>query len=283
MHRRLYPDEEYPNGHCDIADDLLAMGYQFCSEEKYERAQECFEQAMAVLQRLYPAGEHPQGHRLLAVATMGLGSALQSQGDFAGAEKLSRHAVEMYRLLYPLGHHELVVSHNELGMLLTNKGEHDKAIRHLEQAVEMCESLYPKTQFPCGHPTWVRVLNNLSVALMRRGDADRASGCAQLAFRMQQQQIVNFIVVSSEAESLKFIATRDQIRLLSTSRHTKQPADEVYPHLWLRRRLTQRLIAGRQVVFQQSRLPQPPRLYQEYLSTRQALAHLILKQANGDG
>lgn len=285
MQQRFYPERKYPQGHPDVAGSLNNLGDLFAREGEYVLAAECHQKALAMRKRLYPEDQYPHGHPNLALSLSNLGASLENQGHYERAEEYHEQALAMRtrvyaRNQYPQGHPDLVVTLSNLGLVFARQGKYSQAIRYSEQALDMCETLYPESQYPCGHSTLITVLNNLGGALMGRGDFDRASACVQRAANIQQRQAADFFAGASEAECLRFAMSRAPLFLLSTSRHTEQPAEEVYPYIWSRRRLIQHLIAERQRTFQEAGSPEVRSLYQEYLSTRRALARLVLAPAD---
>ena len=81
MLRRIYPAEEYPDGHPDLALCLNNQGGLFESQGKYAQAQPYFEQALAIYERLYPSDRYPQGHPDLRLGLDNLGGTLVATGD----------------------------------------------------------------------------------------------------------------------------------------------------------------------------------------------------------
>src|SRR5262245_51384555 len=79
------------------------------------------------------------------------------QGRPAEALRLAEQSLGLSRKLYPRqryrdGHPDLAPSLNNLGLLLRDRGELDKAEPLYRDALAMRQRLYPRERYPDGHP-----------------------------------------------------------------------------------------------------------------------------------
>jgi CHAT domain-containing protein/tetratricopeptide (TPR) repeat protein len=164
VNKRLYPPEQYPDGHSDLAQSLNNLGFLLKARGRDEEALPYYEQALAMRRKLYP-----QGHPDLAVSLSSLGHLLHDRGRSEEAQPYLEQALAMRRKLYPQGHPDLARSLNNLGALLQARGRSEEAQPYLEQALAMRRKLYPQ-----GHPDLAQSLNNLGFLLMARGRSEEA-------------------------------------------------------------------------------------------------------------
>jgi CHAT domain-containing protein/tetratricopeptide (TPR) repeat protein len=164
--RRLYPREQYPDGHPELATSLNSLGHLFWVRGEYARAEPLLREALAMRQRLYPRDRFPDGHADIARSLRDLGNLLQDQGHYAQAVTSFRDAVEMYRRLYPRdkfpdGHPDLAAALDNLGALHWVRGEDARAEPPLREALAMRRRLFPRDKFPDGHRDLAMTLDNL--------------------------------------------------------------------------------------------------------------------------
>jgi CHAT domain-containing protein len=192
MRQQLYPRDQYPQGHPELAESLNNLGLLLQYQGEYGQALTYLREALAMGRQLYPKDQYPQGHPFLANALNNLGLLLQHQGEYGPALTYYRQALEMTRQLYsgsqyPQGHPQLATCLNNLGALLQDQGEYGKALTYHEQALEMRRRLYPREQYPQGHPDLATSLNNLGGLLQAQRDYAKALLCHQPALEMLQQ------------------------------------------------------------------------------------------------
>jgi CHAT domain-containing protein/Tfp pilus assembly protein PilF len=173
--RRLYPKEEYPDGHGDLALNLTILGKMLVAQGKNAKAEPFFRDALEMYQKLYPKGRYPDGHPHLAGTLNNLGFFLLEQGEYTKAEPFFRDALEMCQKLYPKGrypdgHPDLARSLNNLGFFLLEQGEYTKAEPFFRDALEMYQKLYTKRLYPDGHPELAGSISNLGSLLKAQGD-----------------------------------------------------------------------------------------------------------------
>jgi CHAT domain-containing protein/tetratricopeptide (TPR) repeat protein len=190
--RKLYPAEQFPAGHANLAGSLNALGFllQACGE--VTRAETLYRDALAMRQKLYPPKRFPAGNLDLASSLTNLGSLLEARGDLAGAESFYQGALTMVQKLYaperyPAGHHDVATGLNNLGCLLRLRGELARAEPLLREALAMRQKLCPPDRFPAGHPDLAKSLGNLGILLKARGDLVGAEPLYRQALAMHQK------------------------------------------------------------------------------------------------
>jgi tetratricopeptide (TPR) repeat protein len=83
--RRLYPRDQYPSGHADLANLLHNLGSLYQEVGLLERAESPLREALAMRRNLYPRARFPGGNVDLAASLNNLGSLYQRQGDLSRA------------------------------------------------------------------------------------------------------------------------------------------------------------------------------------------------------
>jgi CHAT domain-containing protein/Tfp pilus assembly protein PilF len=190
--RRLYPPEDFPDGHPELAGSLNTLGFLFQAGGDLVQAEVYFRQALAVNRRLYPPRRFPHGHRDLAASVNNVGAALWARGAYAQAEPLLREALALRQELYPpdrfpQGHADLVLSLNNLGALLQARGEYAQAESLWRRALAMAQKLYPPGRTPRGHPALALSLHNLGLVLQARGQSAEAERCLRRALAIREK------------------------------------------------------------------------------------------------
>jgi CHAT domain-containing protein/Tfp pilus assembly protein PilF len=189
--KRLYPKEQYPQGHPNLATSLNHLGLSLRAQGEYGRALPYLQDALAMRQKLYPKEKYAQGHPHLAESLNNLGNLLHVQGEYGRALQCYQDALAMYQQLYPKekypqGHPDLALSLNNLGALLWAQGEYGRALPYYQDALAMDQRLYPKEKYPQGHPNLATTLNSLGVLLSVQGENGRALPYLQDALAMRQ-------------------------------------------------------------------------------------------------
>jgi CHAT domain-containing protein/Tfp pilus assembly protein PilF len=184
LQQRLYPKEQYRDGHPDLALSLNSLGVMLQAQGQCARAGPYHRQAVTIFQRFYP-----KGHADLATALHNLGAGLKAEGEYAQAEAYYRQALEMGQRLFakgqfPPGQSALASGLNDLGALLQAQGENARAEAYFRQALEAYEKLYPEAQYPAGHPELATCLINLGVVRQAQGEYARAEPVFRQAVAM---------------------------------------------------------------------------------------------------
>jgi CHAT domain-containing protein/Tfp pilus assembly protein PilF len=188
---RLYPKDQYPQGHAELAHCLNYQGFILQNERKYAQAWSYYEKALAMRERLYPKQRYPLGHPDLAQSLNNLGFVLNAQRKYAKALGYFKNALAMRERLYPkeqypAGNIFLAESLNNLGSLLAAQGEYTQARSYFQKALAMHERLFPKERYPQGHPDLASCLNNLAGLLHAQGEYARARSYCQKALAMSE-------------------------------------------------------------------------------------------------
>jgi CHAT domain-containing protein/Tfp pilus assembly protein PilF len=189
LRRRLYPKEQFPDGHHDLAVSLNNLGGYLRDRGDYPRAEGYHLAALAMFAKLYPPERFPDGQQDVAICLNNVGIVLNSRGDFPAAERFLQHALAMRRKLYPPqrypdGHADLATSLENVGVVLSTRGDYVKAEALLREALAMFRKLYPAERFPDGHVSLAHTLNSLGLLLHNRGDLARAEPYYQEALAM---------------------------------------------------------------------------------------------------
>jgi CHAT domain-containing protein/tetratricopeptide (TPR) repeat protein len=177
--RRLYPAEQYPDGHDDVANVLANLGAFYQVAGNYPKALANLEQCLAMKRKLYPASKYPDGHPSLATVLNNLGSVLASTAGPAKAKPYCEEALAMLRKLYPEskypdGHPDLAQGLAHLLNLNMAMGDLPAARKFGEEALAMAQRLYPEAKHPQGSVEVATALNNLAVILQRMGEIEEA-------------------------------------------------------------------------------------------------------------
>jgi tetratricopeptide (TPR) repeat protein len=77
---------------------------------------------------------------------------------------------------------------NSQALQLYQQGQSEKAIRLLEEVLQIRESLYPREMYPQGHSDLAFSLNNLGTLLQAQGDYSRALPYLQQALEMRESR-----------------------------------------------------------------------------------------------
>ena len=82
MLRKLYPVEQFPDGHTDLATSLNNMGSVLEPLGRLEDALEHYLQALAMYRKLYPVDKFPDSHADLATSLSNMGGMLLELGRY---------------------------------------------------------------------------------------------------------------------------------------------------------------------------------------------------------
>lgn len=191
--QQLYPQNEYPEGHSNLAVRYSNLGVLLSSLGDPTKALDYHHQALAMRRTLYPKDRFPNGHPDLVVNLNNLGSTRKSQGEPAQALRYFEQALAMSQRLYPkdrfkAGHPLLARSLHNLGFGLAMVGEKTKALGYYEQALAMRQRLYPEILFPNGHLDLAESLNSLGGVLLELEESGKAFGYLEQGLAMFQVQ-----------------------------------------------------------------------------------------------
>src|SRR5262249_39485481 len=97
------------------------------------------------------------------------------------------------------------VSLNNVGFLLRAIGEPDEALAYFQQAKEMCEKLYPESQYPSGHPGLAFSIYHLGLHYQEGNQREKALPLLERALAMYQRLGAQEAVSAPEAHALRFL------------------------------------------------------------------------------
>jgi len=151
--RRLYPNDEYPDGHAELATSLNNLAGICQAEGRYADAEPLYREALAMFKRLYK-GDH------LTVATFlnNLASLLKEKGRYAESESLYQDALAMQKRLFKGDHLDVATSLNNLSRLYQAQGRYADAEPLCRNALDMFKRL-----FKGDHSYVATSLNNLGL------------------------------------------------------------------------------------------------------------------------
>jgi CHAT domain-containing protein/tetratricopeptide (TPR) repeat protein len=189
---RLYPAQQYPEGHPALASSLSLMGLVLKTQGEQAQAERFLRDALAMYLKLYPSDKYPAGHPDPARSLNNLGLLLKERRKLAEAERLIRDALSMQKRLYPTEQYpdgclDLARSLNNLGLVLRERGELDRAEPLYRDALAMFRKLYPPGGYPAGAPDFASTLNNLGALLWARGQLVQAEPYFRDALHMRQK------------------------------------------------------------------------------------------------
>jgi CHAT domain-containing protein len=184
IRRRLYPEQDYPDGHRELARSVNNLAFLRQEAGDLARAEAGYREALTLWRKLYPKERFPAGHAEMAGTLSNLGVLLRTRGQLVAAETALRDALAMHQALYPKarypdGHADLAKSLHQVGDVLRARGQYRQAEPFFRQALAMGQKLYPKERFPAGHPAVAATLNDLGLLLLEQGNAAAAEPCLQ--------------------------------------------------------------------------------------------------------
>ena len=200
LRRKLYPKDQYPQGHDDLgrslhnlgnfhealARSLNNLGNFHAAQKEYSKAEPYYRAAVAMQQALYPRDQYPQGHLLLLnQSRYGLGHTLDRLGDlfvqqeeYDKAESYYCDGLTIWRVLYEdkYIHGQGLLAHNldKFGGFLVDRGAYTRAEPFLREALAIDQAMYPKDKYPQGHLNLASGLMNLGVLLWKQGEYAKA-------------------------------------------------------------------------------------------------------------
>jgi CHAT domain-containing protein len=191
VYRTLYPRDQFPNGHADLANSLTWLALVHHTAGEFDKAETFFKEALAVRRALYPREKFPRGHKDLATSITGLALMYWNAADYSKAEPLFREALDMFRTLYPKeefpqGHSDLAAGLEALAWLLHSTGEYGQAEPLFQEALTMRRALYPTDKYPNGHPFLALTINKLAALYKDMGAYDKAEALHKEALAMRR-------------------------------------------------------------------------------------------------
>jgi CHAT domain-containing protein/tetratricopeptide (TPR) repeat protein len=218
--RQLYPKDEYPDGHANLAKSLYNLAYLYdVAHARYADAEGLYRDALDMRKRLFK-GDHADVARSLT----GLAALYFAQGKYADAESLSRDALEMHKRLFEGDHPSVAQSMSNLAALYVVQRKYTQAESLSRDALEMRKRLfkgdnpgvalslnnlaglyeaqrkYPEAEtlsydalemykrlFRGDHPNVALTLNNLAALCEAQGKYAKAEALANEAFEMRKR------------------------------------------------------------------------------------------------
>ena len=141
--RRLYPKDEFPDGHEDLANGLNNLGTVYRDLGKLEDAEPPLNEALEMYKRLFK-GDHPT----VANCSANLAQLSHLQRKYADAERLYRDSLEMYKRLFKGDHPSVAHCLNDLGALYWTQGKYADAEPLIKETLEMYKRLFKKGDHP---------------------------------------------------------------------------------------------------------------------------------------
>jgi CHAT domain-containing protein len=178
MARRLYPKEDYPDGHRELANTLNTLGVSFHFQGKWAEAESVNREALTMTRRLYK-GDNAD----LADCLNNQASLLKAQGKLAEAEPLFREALTMKQQVFKGDHPSVSLSSNNLGRLLQAQGKLAEAELLFRETLAMDKRL-----FKGDHRQLAGDMNNLAFVLYDQGKQAEAEPLFRGALAMDRRQ-----------------------------------------------------------------------------------------------
>jgi CHAT domain-containing protein/tetratricopeptide (TPR) repeat protein len=175
--KELYPEDDYPNGHLDVANALDFAGQFQSADGKLAEAEPLLRSAAKIHERLIK-GDNPQ----VAFTLNNLANLLHQQGNAMEADALSRRSLEMRQRLFKGDHPELATSLNNIAVLLTNRGKAAEAEPYFRDALAMYRRLIKRD-----HIELAGTMNNLASALRDQGKWSEAESLYSEALEMYKR------------------------------------------------------------------------------------------------
>lgn len=137
--RRLYPKDEFANGHNNLARSLRNLAFVYKVQAKYVDAESLYRQALDMTRRLFKGDHADVASRLRDLAGVYI-----SQDKYAQAEPLARDALSMNKRLFKGDHEALADSMSDVASVLRAQSKSAEAERLYRDALDMRRRLYPK-------------------------------------------------------------------------------------------------------------------------------------------
>ena len=134
--RRLYPKNEYPDGHTNLVTSLNNLAFLLQAQGKLADAEPLLRDALDMRKRLFK-GDHPD----VANSLNNLASLLNAQAKLAEAEPLLRDALAMCKRLFKGDHPDVATSLGNLAALLLAQGKYADAEPLCRDALNMSKRL----------------------------------------------------------------------------------------------------------------------------------------------
>lgn len=132
--RKLYPKEQWPDGHTRLATSIGHLGNVLRARGRYAEAETLLREAVEAEKRLTRGQDGP----LLARTMNRLALLYAAQGKYAAAEPILRDVLAMWkRMLRGQDHPEVVSALHNLGGVLRDAGKYPEAEQLVREGLEM--------------------------------------------------------------------------------------------------------------------------------------------------
>ncbi len=286
MNESLFPSSEYPNGHPGLYQALLAWSDVMTWEQRFEEAESYARKSHEIIARqaLEQADpdSYPRLHDDLANSYLVLGRLSRARGDFQTARQQFDQALSSYEARCSKDDYEgqlsVALALAELGRTCAAEGDFPAALDYQRRSLALRRGLFPTALFPEGHPVLVNALRELGVTCLDAGESAEAFRVLAESVHMEHAIGGSFFGGSSEAQLLNLAARKLQSLgpLVQASIQARVPAEQVYPHAWMRHGFVLQLIADRQRALRDLARDTAPDAYEKYVAMRQDLARILL-------
>ena len=175
--RRLYPKDEFPDGHAKLATSLNNLADLYEAQGKLADAEHLYRDALAMRKRLFK-GDHPD----LATTLNNLAYLYLAQGKLAEAEPLLKEVIEMDKRLFKGDHPDRAAGLSVLAGLYAAQGKYADAEPLFKDALEMHKRL-----FKGDHPFVANSLINLGSLYQAQGKLADAEPLSRGALEMRKR------------------------------------------------------------------------------------------------
>jgi tetratricopeptide (TPR) repeat protein len=188
-----------PHGQRDdaaLAKSLFGLGQELIERGDHPAAERQLREALALQQRLYP-GPHEDTARTLQKLAWAV-----DQRDLNEALPLAERAVAMHRALWgPQPYPDFAAAMNDLGLMLYDKGDYDRAVVLLQDSMAMNRALLGDK-----HPEIAVSLNNIANVLHDKGDLAGAETAYRQSLAMRRELLGNeHPLVAQTLNNLAFV------------------------------------------------------------------------------
>ncbi len=152
MNRKLYPAEQFPDGHPALAASLMQMAFM---QGGGPNSIPLYQEALAIQRRLYPPAKFGSGHPELINTLNQLGNALAGQHRVEEGLKHLEEAVSLQRARGEEAGASWAISLQYLGRVQAMTGRLAEAERSYAEAAANYRREYPSELFPLGHDSIV--------------------------------------------------------------------------------------------------------------------------------
>jgi CHAT domain-containing protein len=187
---QIYPSDEYPQSHVDVASFALNIGLAHQRAGDLKAAERFYCRALSIWAHFYQGTQNLRGHPRIVEAKYYLGNLYQDMGQYDRAYVSYAAALKMARELFPVERYPH--GNSLLSAVLQNMANHCWAMGETETAagyyrefLQMNEALYPIEEGSgAGHPILQQTYEDWADFLMRERRFDEAEAYYQRALEM---------------------------------------------------------------------------------------------------